>query len=439
MIPFFDYHFVSSFMELIIDYVRVSGIAFQIIFYMKLFRSYWMDKYYRNHFTGKNVHQFLHNKYNDLLISDTFRLIALSMISIFVPIYLLKNGFMLIEIIIAEALMFLATIGLHYLMLSYLLQRIGIRRSIFISYICSICFYTMLSLDTLIGVLGRYNYLAIVFLLNGLLFAFYWNAHHIFFLTATKVRDTGKRLGLLKAIPTISGISGPFIGGILITTLGFKAVFAVSILLLVSASIALSFSNRTDVKLKLDKKKVLNLKNMKRNLIFGIQGINSIAAGFMWPIFLFLASVALVSIGAIYLLSHTVNAFMNYYGGKTCDSKGFLLGRIGAIGHGLSLIFRALSKTVVLMTTFQAMGGAFGGLLTVTLDSEFYKKSHKDSANSIMNRELYMHLGRICAVAALGVLLIFYNPVNTLIIGLVGAGIITFFLNILMEEKVFDL
>lgn len=398
-----------------------------------------MDKYYRNHFTGKHVHQFLHNKYNDLLISDTLRLVALSMISIFVPIYLLKSGFLLWEIIIAEAGMFTVTVMLHYAMLRYLLQKIGIRRSIFISYVFSICFYILLSMSNLISVLGRYNYLAIIFILNSMLFAFYWNAHHIFFLNATKVRDTGKRLGLLKAIPTISGISGPFIGGILISTLGFKAVFAVSILFLIFASIALSFSKKTKIELKIDNRKVFNMKNMKRNIIFAIQGINSIAAGFMWPIFLFLASVALVSIGAIYLLSHTVNALMNYYGGKTCDSKGFLLGRIGAIGHGLSLIFRAMSKTVLLMTTFQAMGGAFGGLLNVTLDSEFYKKSHKDSANSIMNRELYMHLGRIAAVACLGVLLIFYNPVNTLIIGLVGAGIITFLLNILMEEKVFEL
>jgi len=54
------------------------------------------------HYLAHHLHfrRFLHNRYNDLLIADSFRGIALSMTSLFVPLYLIQEGYSLPAVVI---------------------------------------------------------------------------------------------------------------------------------------------------------------------------------------------------------------------------------------------------------------------------------------------------------------------------------------------------
>ena len=86
------------------------------------------------------------------------------------------------------------------------------------------------------------------------------------------------------------------------------------------------------------------------------------------------------------------------------------------------------------MTAFQTMGGFFSGLLDVALDSSFFKRSHNDIANSIMNREFYMYLGRILLVISLIICLNLFSQVQAFVVTLVLAGAATFALNIVIKS-----
>jgi len=381
-----------------------------------------------------NIKKFLNNRYNDLVIADTFRDFALSLAALYIPIFLLENGFSLFDICYYEFALFVVCIFSHYFVLTYL-PKWGIKRSLIVSYLLTIVFYiTLYFSKDLISDLGKLSFLFFITVFNAIPSALYWSAHHVYFIETTDGKNDGKKLGILVGIPTILCIASPFIGSLIITNYNFYGSFIISMILMVFASWVLTFSNDIVSDSQLEIKKIIDKNSMRKNLIFILQGIGYSATSFIWPVLLFLMSVKLISLGFLFLFSNIVSAATTYLGGKNSDTKGSRkIGRIGATGHGLSLIFRVLSNTIFTMTAFQTMGGFFGGLLDMALDSSFFKHSHKDIANSIMNREFYMYIGRIILLIILIVSLNFLSPIKAFASSIIIAGITTFLLNLVIK------
>lgn len=381
-----------------------------------------------------HIAKFLKNKYNNLLIADTFRMVALSLVSLFIPIFLLEKGFDIVTICYYELALFVSSILCHYFVLAHLPDW-GVKKSMIISYLLYVVFYlTLYFSESLIIDFGQSGFLVFLTIFNVVSTGLYWSAHHVFFIESTEDGNEGKKLGMLTGIPTILCIASPFIGSVLIDKFSFYSVFVVSIVMLIIASFILSFSPDIKAKAELDIKKIIDLSRMRKNFIYAFQGIGYAATAFLWPVLLFLLSIKLVSLGFLYLFSNIVNALTLYLGGKNSDVKGSRrIGQIGAAGHGLSLVFRAISNTIFTMTAFQTMGGFFSGLLDVALDSSFFKNSHHDTANAIMNREFYMYLGRIFLIIILLVCLNYFSVSDSFILSLVFAGVATFILNIIIK------
>ena len=102
----------------------------------------------------------------------------------------------------------------------------------------------------------------------------------------------------------------------------------------------------------------------------------------------------------------------------------------GAVGSGISLIGRAFAKGIVFILGVQSMGGFFMPLWTIPVHSLFYKKSETDSADSIMNRELYQHGGRFFAFVILLLLISLLGIIKALTVTLIISGLSAFLLNI---------
>jgi hypothetical protein len=384
----------------------------------------------------------LHNKYNNLVIADTLRLIALSMVSLFVPIFLYKNlGFTIFQISFYELFLFVGAIFCHYFILSNI-SKWGIKKTLIISYFLNILFYLILAISVLfITSLGRIPFLFILGLVDIVATVFYWTAHHVYFLRATRAENEGEKLGLLIGIPTLASIVSPLLGATVITIFGFYGSFLVSGLFVFTASMVLLTAENISIEINLNFEKIFDFKKMRKNIIFMIQGMGHVATGFLWPVLLFFLSVQLISIGFLYLFSNLAYALVSYLGGKSMDKNGSnKIGKFGAVGHGVSLILRALSTTIFAITTFQTMGGVFSGLLHVALDGSFYKQAHDDMANNIMNREMYMHFGRIILIVFFIFVLYSLTPVMSAILTLIISGLLTFVLVLFFEKKysIFD-
>ncbi len=375
----------------------------------------------------------LKNKYNDLVIADSFRMLALSMISLFVPIFLLDYGFSIKEVALMELILFLGCILGHELVLANI-SRLGVKSVMIASYFFNVFLYlSLFYIDYLVSNFGNIVFLFFIAVLDVFAMALYWTAHHAYFLGVTGVKNEGKKLGILLAVPGLISVAGPFIGGVLITTISFHGVFLVSTVLLMIAAYVLFFTNDVSVEINLSSKDIWDFGHFKKNFIFVIQGASYVATGLVWPLLLFFMSVKLISMGIIYFISGTVYSLVSYLGGRMSDTKNSKkISRISSVGHGFSLIFRALSSTIFSMTAFQTMGGFFGGLLHVSLDSGFYKHSHGKMGSAIMNRELYMYMGRI------GILLIFiaslsaFTVIEALVLIMIISGGLVFTLNILI-------
>src|SRR3989339_740011 len=319
------------------------------------------------------------------------------------PVFLLNSSFSILEVAFMELGVFVGAILFHFLTLKFLNAFGGVKRVMIWSYVIYILMYLALRYtDFLVAGFGKVIFLIIIAVLDVSASCFYWTTHHVYFFKSTKSRNAGKKLGILLSVPTIAGISSPFLGSILIDNFSFHTTFLVSAILMIIASSALFFSRDIKTEIDMSLKKSFNFHNPRTNIIFFIQGLGYAAVGFIWPILLFLFSIELISMGFLYLFSNIVYAAISYFGGKKTDNDhSNLIGRVGAVGHGFSMIFRALSTTILAMTAFQTMGGFFGGLVHIAIDADFFRNSHKDMANAIMCREIYMNLGRAFLVFSL--------------------------------------
>lgn len=380
----------------------------------------------------------MREQFRGLVIADVFRNLAISMIALFIPIYLLNIGFAFAEIVLMELGMYVSSIILHYLILQKI-HFFGVRAALVMSYAFQIAFYFLLSFSSsYVADINRIIFLTLIALLSAVPAVIYWSAHHLYFIETTERFEEGRKLGFLTSIPVLFSVLSPFIGSYIITNFGYDKLFMVSGLLIIIGTTALFRTKEIAIgKSRLDVVKIINKKCMKRNTIFITQGISTASTSFLWPIALYLLSISIMSIGGLYLVANAVHCIFIYLSGKRIDlGKGKALGRIGAIGQGLSIILRSISETITSLTAFTSMGGAFGGILNLTLDSNFFRKSHDNAVNAVMNREFYMHIGRITLVLLVLLLSLFVDIKSTIIISLFLSGVVVFSSAGLIDEEI---
>jgi hypothetical protein len=127
-----------------------------------------------------------------------------------------------------------------------------------------------------------------------------------------------------------------------------------------------------------------------------MQGVGITAIHFAWPLLMFFSAITFIGIGIVHLLSATAHSIFCYQAGRQSDKQGNgLIAQFGVLGHGMTLIGRAFITSIIGASFWQIFGGIFGGFHYIPIETGFYKRSHHDLYNSILNRELYLHFGRI--------------------------------------------
>ena len=383
--------------------------------------------------------EFLHDKYNDLLFADTIRLVALSMVSVFIPIFLVEQGFAIKDVALMMLGYYLGSIFLYWLLLE-VIEFLGVKNAMIFSYVTTIVMYGMLfNYEIILVGMTQPMFLMMIMFLETIAQVFYWASHHIYFMRSIESKDSGKKLGLLVAVPAMVGIISPFVGSVLITECGFEGAFLVSGIMMIIAAWTLFFSSDIKVKISLRLYRVLDLRHMRKNLLLFIEGVGYGGTVFYWPLLMFAQGIKILSMGFLYLLSNIAYALTSYYGGKMCDERGAKkAGRIGAVGWGLSVIFRALVAKIWLITAIQTMGGAFGGLFHTALDADFLKSNHEHIGNAIMNREFYMYLGRALLVITFLIMLLYFDVKTALISVMVISGMATISLTTIIRSRNFS-
>jgi YQGE family putative transporter len=324
-----------------------------------------------------------------------------------------------------------------YILVDKYLKQLTAKISIAISYVITIFFFIYLYYTTNAFVTAhKLLFITILLTLNITQLALYWIPHHYYFIKSTKKSEKGKKLGILISLPILLGVLSPIVGGYIIEQYDFAKAFAITTITLIAAAITFLPAKPLQITTKHNWKNIINKKNPRVNTIYFIEGFITVGTGLIWPILLYLHFQNALTVGIFYTLTTIIYALFSYYVGKRVDTKGFTKYIIiGSIGFGLTLIIRGFAETTILILATQAMGATFSPFWVMPVNSFFFKSAQKKTSDTILNRELYLNLGRIITIIIFITLLTIATQKIAFITTLTIIGLLTIATTIIFPRK----
>ncbi|MCK5040187.1 MAG: MFS transporter [Candidatus Aenigmarchaeota archaeon] len=365
-----------------------------------------------------HLFHFLHNReLNELYISIAIRTFALSMVNVFVPIYLLKLGYSLASVLIFYAILN-AVHALFVIPASMICSKYGFKHSIFFSIPFLLVFYMLLySLEQYSWSL---YFPAIVF---GFSNALFWMGYHVDFSKFSDRKNRGEELGVARIISQLFHIIGPAVGGLILTFIGFKALFACVSVLLMASVIPLFFSKDIHEPMNFSLTEIFNGLNLKDRLAFIGYGIESGMGTVIWPIFIFFSILNnYTSLGFVSSLSLFFSLIFIFVISRFSDSYRRLALRIGAVANAVIWTMRSFVKTGFYVFVIDSFYGIAQTTINIPFDALCYDKANKSNiVKFIINREIAIQTGRVFLFLAL---LSVTDLVAGFVLGGVGASVL---------------
>ncbi len=259
----------------------------------------------------RSIHGKLRNEVDEIYANSIIRTFAISLVSIFIPIFLLKHNFSLRFAILYIIYMFSFFLVFSFFV-SRLQKKIGIKHCFFISvFFLAIYLSLVLFMSNIISgfsLLMKNVYVFLLGLTYGLNLAFYWMPINILF--SQDVKDhLGIKVGLLSSLPAITAGIAPLIGGIIITH-NVKLLMLIAITLLFISTIPLFFT---------EEKRYLKMININRKMIKNNKGLilGYIVQGtimsmmWLWAIIVFRLIKTYMSVAYVSTLGNLSVAFIS--------------------------------------------------------------------------------------------------------------------------------
>src|SRR3989344_4006025 len=325
-------------------------------------------------------------------ISLAIRNFSLSLISLFVPLYLYNEIGYSLEETLMMFLFFSVVFAVSCPVAAKFSAKYGFKHSILLStpfYILFILFlYLLPILKTPLIILAA---------LMGISLAFFWVGMHPLFYFATDRKKRGEEFGKGKAIIVAAATAGPLIGGLLIKLVGFSLLFAIASVFLFISSIILFFSKDNHVKYNFSVKKVFNKDQWKNSLFFVSQGTEFMANGVLWPLFIFIILGSYLSLGIIGSILAGLTILISWTFGKFSDNTDkHKLITISSSFESLSWFLKSLVITPAQVFAITIFGAITNGTRAIPVGALVYDKTTKeDVLGYFVNREIFICLGRI--------------------------------------------
>lgn len=368
---------------------------------------------------------FQKRELDKIYISNALRSVAMSLVSIYIPIYLLSLGYSLLETIFFYAVYHLAGLILAFAILIPFINKFGLIRTIKLHYPLLILFFILLNF------LPFYNLpIYLLAALGGLANFAYYIPVNILFLKHVNKNQIAKDLSFLFALPKIFGIAGPLLGAILIPFVGFWIVFLLSAVGLIISFLPLAKIDEKIPHLDISVSKIFS-KIKKRKGLFFLEGLDNIMeeSEWFWGIFVFLLIGSLSVPGIIGGLQSLGGALFIILVGKYADKKPFkmiLLSSLAMVMVWLAMMFaQGLVFAYAISVAISFVMSAF----LISYTGTIYKNIKDDKEEEFMVlREIPTVLGRLVVFGFIILTLsnlrnFFFLP---LVITIILAGVLLF-------------
>jgi len=218
----------------------------------------------------------------EIYMSLFLRSLALSLIGIFVPVYLITLGFSF-----RMVLVFLMVTYIAYTISSpvaaEVAARLGVKKTALIGL-----FTTAIYIAMLYGI-SHFNYLLVLSaLVGGLAAMLFWIPINTHFVSNTDHKHMAEESGWLHAVVQLAAIVGPIAGALIITYFNFPLLYAISGGLLLISAVPLFLTEEYKLNIKRDWLGALNKDNLYFIYVFFIRSFFGIGAAIVFPFYIYL-------------------------------------------------------------------------------------------------------------------------------------------------------
>lgn len=331
------------------------------------------------------------DKIEELYIHISIRSFALSMISIFVPIYLLKLDYTLTSVFIFYAILN-GTHALFILPAAKMSSKIGYKYAIFLSVPFLITFYLLLY--TLESYHWSLYLLAIIFGVNQSLF---WIGYHTNLSKFTNKKYRGEEISFANIFKSIFHTIGPLVGGLILVFIGFKFLFVLVSLFLFISTIPLFLSKDIHEPINFSVKQILTNQRIKDYFSFIGHGIETGLGTIIWPIYIFFSILNNFTVlGLVVSFSSLFSLIITLIIGRFSDMRRRLVLRIGALLNVVIWGIKTFIRTTLQVFIIDAFHGMARTAISIPFDALTYDKANKNKlVEFIIFREIFIQLGRV--------------------------------------------
>ncbi len=322
---------------------------------------------------------------SELYISMMFRSLALSLMGIFIPVFLFTNGYGIPQIL-SFFIFFFATRAAMDIVGGLLVARVGPKHTMVVSY-CSQIAAALLFLS----LPNQHWPLAAPAVLWAISISFFFIAFHVDFSKVKHSKHGGKELCYVNVMERIGGALGPIVGGLVAVAFGAQYIFLAAIGLLVIGLIPLfKTSEPVQTRQRLDFKG-LPLGTIKRDLFsYCALTVENNLCVMLWPLFLaafVFTSQVYLKLGGLMSIGVLVSIGAAFVIGKLIDQRqGGLLLRIGTMANALIHLIRPFVSNLPMALAV----GITNEVVTVGYRIPYYKGMY-DAADGLPgHRIVYM-------------------------------------------------
>ena len=333
---------------------------------------------------------FKNRELNELYVSISIRSFALSLIGIFIPIYLYQRGYSFTSIFLFFGLYSLVH-ALFSMPAAKISSRLGAKRSMLISMPFLIIFLLLLySLDDF---RWFFPFLS-VFL--GIGTSLFWISYHVDFAKFSDRKNRGKEIGFSKIAMSLFSVFGPIAGGIILTFVGFKFLFLIVSVLLIGSVVPLFLSREIHEPASFSLGGFFKGQKIKDVLSYLGHGIENKLGLVVWPlfVFIFILDEKYISLGLVSSLALGVALISTFLFGKFSDISRKAMLKFGSVFNAIVWVAKSFIVTPLQLFVTEAFYGASQTAMHIPFDAINYDKAKKkEIIKTILEREMYHNVG----------------------------------------------
>jgi MFS family permease len=335
---------------------------------------------------------------SELYVSSMFRSLALSLIGIFAPVYLLQQGFSIAQILFFYGVLFATRVPLD-VVAGYAVAAWGPKHTLILSN------YLQIIASAMLMTLPLYHWpLWLVGIIWGMALSFFFIAYHVDFSKIKHSDHGGKELGWMSIMERVGRAVGPVCGGILATFFGAQYTFmAAGVILLAGLVPLLMSAEPTRTHQKLDFKGLRPWMMKRTILVTSAITVENTVSTIFWPLFLgayVLSGYVYAELGLLSSVSMIFSTFAAYGIGRLVDNHhGRSLLRVSATSNALLHLFRPFTSGIPM-----AMGiNITNEMVTVGYWLPLYKGIYDNADSQTGHRIVFIVtfecIGEVCKAA----------------------------------------